>query len=735
MTNDDTHPIKGDRALGSGDEDKLGFREVAKRIAMSLVDRASEDGLVVGVEGSWGSGKSSLLFLIEDELGRLPKPQRPTVISFRPWLIGNRDALIAGLFGELARELEQVANNDVDATWVSTAKAKEAVVALRSFMGALGQFGSAIEVAGDASGIGPVKYLGKFVKVGGELFTKKPAAPQLSVLKDKLVNSLRELGHRFVITVDDVDRLEPQEVLEVLRLVRSVVDLPNVIYLLCYDEKTLAHSIQTAAMVESGQSYLEKIVQMTVMVPAPEPFKLRQWFTDDLNLIASAKNEDELTRLKLVIDSEGGRQLRTPRAVVRTLDAIRFLWPQMRNIGADLADLVWLEFIKDGNPSLYRWIEDYCAIAALVSLGVARADDADKSKALDDLNASVPDGYFEDLLYRYHFAEQLAGVEPDHDENGKGFKVYEIVGTGERERAIVAKRLASPDHYRLYFALAAPSFALTQKDFASIWTAAEIGAEETSSALLELHSRHAAGSLTKVDLLIERIGSNTLERLTPKQCENLVVAFSLMLDTAFRRAPFDPFWVNSLWDRAQRLLTPMLSRISNTRRGLVIKSMFGEGRAIGWLTSLFRRETFAHGRFGDDARPEPDWLFTDPELDTITKLMLDRYRKMTADEVLDSPQPVSLLFAWLQGGDKNGPRRLVETEIASDEGLVKTLERFTSMVDTSDRGRVQVLKENNLSSFMNYETAKSRISKLREHGQLGARASRLHLMLETSEGV
>jgi hypothetical protein len=103
------------------------------------------------------------------------------------------------------------------------------------------------------------------------------------------VRSLRDLGHRFVITIDDVDRLEPAEVIEILRLVRSVVDLPNVIYLLCYDSGTLAHSIETAVGVKSGHSYLEKIVQLTVMVPRPEPFQLRQWFSDELHLKASAR--------------------------------------------------------------------------------------------------------------------------------------------------------------------------------------------------------------------------------------------------------------------------------------------------------------------------------------------------------------------------------------------------------------------------------------------------------------
>jgi predicted KAP-like P-loop ATPase len=316
MAEDQNYSIKGDRAVGSGDVDRLGFREVAGRIATSLTNRASEDGLVIGVEGAWGSGKSSLLFLIGDELAKLPEDRQPTIINFRPWLIGNRDALITSLFSELTRELDQVALNAGDATRISIDKAKERE-ALRSFMNGLGRAGALVEFAGKASGLGLLEMAGQGIKAAGDAAGKEPAPRPLSELKDKLIKSLKELGHRFVITIDDVDRLEPAEVVEILRLVRSVVDLPNVIYLLCYDSDTLAHSIEKAAEIKSGQSYLEKIVQLTVMVPRPEPLQLRQWFSDDLNLIASAKDEDELSRLKRVIDYEGGRQLRTPRSVVR----------------------------------------------------------------------------------------------------------------------------------------------------------------------------------------------------------------------------------------------------------------------------------------------------------------------------------------------------------------------------------------------------------------------------------
>jgi KAP family P-loop domain len=724
--------VKGDRAISSGDEDKLGFREVAKRMAASLADRASEDGLVIGVEGAWGSGKSSLLFLIGDELGKLPKDREPTVINFRPWLIGNRDALITSLFGELSGRLDQVALNAGGAARksVAKAKAKRAGDALRGFMSGLSRAGSVIEFAGEASGIGPLKLAGKATKVAADAVGKKPTPPPLSELKDKLVKSLRDLGHRFVITIDDVDRLEPVEVIEILRLVRSVIDLPNVIYLLCYDSDTLGHSIERAAGITSGQAYLEKIVQLTVMVPKPEPFQLRQWFTDELHLIASAKNEDELSRLKLVIDYEGGRQLRTPRSVVRALDAIRFFWPPLREAMVDLADLVWLQLIKDGNPALYRWIEEYCGTAAALSLGAARVEDAEKARELAALLAAVADGHFDETTYRHYFAEHLPGVEADHSQGRKEFKIFERVNTRDRDDAIQKKRLSSPDHYRLYFALAGPSHALTQDNFTSMWAAAESGADQAGTALLRLHDEHAAGSLTKADLLLERIGSGAHEALTVDQCNNLLVALSQVMDDAYRRHPFDQFWVNSLWDRAERLIPLLLNRLDSARRAAVVSAMFKKGAAIGWLTSLFRHETFAHGLYGGRIRPEDEWLFKKAEFNQITKLMLGRYRAMSASDVFGCPNPIHLLFAWRQGGDEQGPRQLVETSIVSDEGLVETLERLTNTIQSSDRGKFDALQEVNLAPLLDYENSKKRIHALKKHSDLGARASRLSIAFD-----
>lgn len=724
MSRDQHSRITGDRALQAGDQDRLGFREIAARIAMSLVDHASDSGLVVGIDGAWGSGKSSLLYLIEDELKKLDKRKRPTIINFRPWLVGNRDALLADMFSMLAHEINKVAAEAGDATGVSKEKAKAAAEAFRKFAEGIGRVAGLVEIAGEATGLGPAKWAGKGIKALGDLGKKKSAQASLPSLKSKLVATLKDLGHRFIVTIDDVDRLEPSEVIEVLRLARSVADFPNVIYLLCYDSDILAHSIRKAAKVKSGHAYLEKIVQLTLMVPIPEAFQLRQWFTDDLHKIASVQDDDGLARLKAVIDYEGGRLLKTPRAVVRALDAIRFFWPPLHEAGADLADLVWLQLIKDANHSLYRWIEQYSAEAAVLSLGTATLGDADKCQFLAELLHTVDEHFFGDSTYRFYFAEHLPGLEANLDEDGT-FDLFQRVDERERTKAIQNARLASPDHYRLYFALAGPAHAVTGASAEEIASAAETSSDEIGKVLLKLHNQLiATGPMGRADVLLERYKADP-DVLSPVQCRNLLVALGDIMDDAYRARPFDIVWVNSIWDRAERLVPALLERLDGTQRPEALTEMFC-GRAISWLSKLLRRETFAHGRFGNRKKPEQDWHFTDPELDQVATEMLKRYQGMSRGDLFALVDPLDVLFAWNQSGDEVGPKTLVGECIVTDEGLIDTLEKLTTYVSSSDRGTYSVLKRTHLDAFLDFDEAKARVEALAQHdGPLMERAKAL----------
>ncbi|MGQ3241774.1 KAP family P-loop NTPase fold protein, partial [Shinella sp.] len=197
-------PIRGDRALSSGDVDRLGFAEVAERVAASLVDHASDAGIVIGLDGKWGSGKSSLLHLISGELDKLPEDHRPSVITFRPWLVGNRDALLASLFNQLVDGIAMVEFSRGNATADRKRKFKNAAEKARKFAASVSKAGDLLEAVPH-----PIAKVGGGILSGaGKLFAKGEAT-DLSSQKADLTATLKDLGHRFIITVDDVDRLEP----------------------------------------------------------------------------------------------------------------------------------------------------------------------------------------------------------------------------------------------------------------------------------------------------------------------------------------------------------------------------------------------------------------------------------------------------------------------------------------------------------------------------------------------
>lgn len=251
--------------------------------------------------------------------------------------------------------------------------------------------------------------------VVGEVFDKLAAAaaeqsdgPTLVAQKGTLAKALLDLNCRIVVAIDDVDRLEPTEVAELLRLVRSVADFPNVSYLLCYDGPTLARAIETGTGVSSGAAYLEKIVQTEVAVPRSESFALRRWFTKELHTFVVC-DEARLPVLQQVTDETGGRVLNNPRAVIRVLDSLRVFWPSLAG-SVDVPDLVWLRLIAVGAPNFYRWVEDYLVTFAAMTSGRIHLSDEDRLAAVRDMEAAMASDGLSWERDQYELERHLPGI-------------------------------------------------------------------------------------------------------------------------------------------------------------------------------------------------------------------------------------------------------------------------------------------------------------------------------------
>src|SRR5262249_47238731 len=154
--------------------------------------------------------------------------------------------------------------------------------------------------------------------------------------------------------IDDLDRLTPGEAVEMVSLVKGLGDLPNTVYLLCFDERRLAELI-SCGLELSGHDYLDKIIQYPVHLPPLDQTDLSRLLNVDLiELLPDLDSEDQ-QRLSEAWFSIIRHYIATPRDVRRLMNAYPMAIAGLSD-HTDPVELLVLEAIRVNEPELYHWI-------------------------------------------------------------------------------------------------------------------------------------------------------------------------------------------------------------------------------------------------------------------------------------------------------------------------------------------------------------------------------------------
>lgn len=337
--------LRLDRPLQAGtalDTDALERRSCAGRVTKVLERVSPEAGLVVSIEGAWGCGKTSLLAMVEDLLSSTKADQRPVLVHFNPWLIGDRDALLRQFLASIAKAVKL------------TDQAKEGKRVAKE----LKTYSKAFDVLKLIPGAEPwasiVKSVVESVGDASEaVFDYK--TPDIEARKQALEKALSRFPKRIVVLIDDLDRLYPAEVYEMVRIIKAVGDLPNVGYVLAWDEKFVSTALEKLN-VPFAEAYLDKVVQVRLPVP-PLSFAQRvaQMNLGLARLPVEAReshfpNGDE--RYGLVFHHGLSELMEHPRDIVRLFDIVMSIEPDLRG-EVHLADLIGLAALMTKAPSVF----------------------------------------------------------------------------------------------------------------------------------------------------------------------------------------------------------------------------------------------------------------------------------------------------------------------------------------------------------------------------------------------
>jgi predicted KAP-like P-loop ATPase len=96
--------ISPDAPINRKTDDKLGRAKFASALAKAVLDFESDDSFVVGIHGKWGTGKSSVLNLLEEELTAkaAQKSLVVDVLRFNPWNFSDQNQLVLQFLRQFA---------------------------------------------------------------------------------------------------------------------------------------------------------------------------------------------------------------------------------------------------------------------------------------------------------------------------------------------------------------------------------------------------------------------------------------------------------------------------------------------------------------------------------------------------------------------------------------------------------------------------------------------------------
>jgi len=420
-----------DIPINNYDNDKLNFKPFAKKVASGILNYKQSETLIFSIEGKWGSGKTSLINLIENKI-----KDKVEILHFNPWLMTDISQVIKLFFDELTKILSYGSfkvklNEDIkkDLKTLANIILPESMTIKVPFIS--------------------VGYKPKDVLLSN-------SEESLEKIKSKINSYLKDLDKKIVIIIDDIDRLTDKETEFIFRLTKGIADFDNLIYILLYDKKIVAKSLQTFKR-EDGEQYLEKIVQYSLSVPKPHTLTIQNLLFEKLDIIINEleKNENQIffdkDKWSYIVRKVINKFILTIRDINKIINIMSFEY-SITVEDVNFSDFFLISLMKIKNIELYELIKDnpnkFFINPELMIL------DEDKKTAKEEFKKII--------TKNFKYKEILTLLFPILDEDEFGYSQESINKDHEH------KYLADAYYFENYFSFSMSDDKLTHKEFKEI---------------------------------------------------------------------------------------------------------------------------------------------------------------------------------------------------------------------------------------------------------------------------
>lgn len=723
-----TSPIlHGDKPIKSESEDVLGFTSFADALAKSLTEMAPEDGLVISVEGEWGAGKTSAIELtqrrvivrelarerettivdieqldwatVEAQWNECIESRRTHVIRFNPWNFSGQENLVKAFFREVGVVIGHPPDGPV----------ARAIKKMTSYLPSAGTVIGGVTGAA-AFGIPGAGAGGTTGRAVGESLQKVlDASESLETAKRDLADALRQSAKRIIVIIDDLDRLLPSEMRAMFSLVKSLGDLPNLLYVLSFDRKAVAEAL-TKGLESVDATFLEKIIQVPLRLPPPWEPEIRRLFFTRINAIIGDGGPSDVGRWRHAFLDGIAPYIGTPRDVTRFSNTFQVIWPCVLG-DVDFTDLVILTVLQLFEESVYQQVFEN--IDLLAGDAVTFEDDKIFAARFDLTKATKPEVAKKAMA---HLFPRLA----------KGWNSHTFDGTiyiKKREQ----RRICTREYYRNYFLFGRDPDRVSRAALEGALLDANPGRRLRAliKSISQMNSRKGASRVAPLlDQVFEIVFSKPL--LT-----NKVVGAVLDLsdELAKRGDRVWEFFPTDNFERLDSILTFGLEPLSKDERKERVNLLSLHARGLSLAASVTDTLAQQHGLHGGAAKHESEQYIAKEIAEVAVANVLTRIRRTAlGGDLLSAAMPSRLIWTWRRWTSAEELKSWFSFQLKLDKAILRLAEVLpsTSYQSGSEGQReVRSFRAKSYEEILDVDQFRARLNALANQAKRGSKARRI----------
>lgn len=721
-----------DKPIEKADEDLLGRSDFAKQFGKSICEYDSKDGLVIGLYGKWGSGKTSIINMAISEIPvveaqkienekwysrvykRIKKiftsqkteedqNHNPIIIRFSPWNYSDKNNLISLFFHELKNKL-------------GVTKGEENKEKIGK---AISQYSDIIDVLLFIPVVGPAiaPILKTTFKAAG---AKLMETPSLNDAKEKLCEALEDFNHKIIVFIDDIDRLTTPQIKDIFQLVKQVGDFPNIIYVLTMDREIVCNALSEYHNID-GDEYLKKIVQVSFEVPEIDKTTVHEILRDRLNdIVHKNKDEEEFENneyFETVLENCINPYIKNMRDINRLLNAFQFkygaLWKE-----TSFVDLLAITAIEIFEPKLYKWIAYNKNVLCEGKEHTRLMIENDGNKYLKQCNEKFSNLGFDfnrviDILSTLftRFAKDI-----NKDSFAKDLTKKHTTKYQSEEELTSKMRVGSAEKFDLYFSFNLWSIKIPREEIIKC-----VNSYSNFTLRQKIKNFNKDGNII---FFLDNIAALALDNEILNNRFALIASILFELQYEFKDPDLSVFYNTSATEYSERILSKIVACIDkeNDRYEIISSAVKNINRDnVGTTSTIIKYIGFAYRKYGCKDERKDSQFISLKHLEDIEKIYAAKIKSISkSEDILSSYQFRIAFYVW-KYVDKETAIEYVKNLFKDDVNKLKflCLTTYNSLTDwefSSENCFYLISEEEFYASIKNFD--KSRLDEFTKEEQI-----------------